>query len=498
MKKAVIAFVVLGIVGAGGYGVYHHFFENTENSGRVSSTSEDAVYVDQVSAITGFGSGNGLVQRYGGEVEPQETLEVKLESDRTVKQCFVKEGDDVKTGQRLFVYDTQDDEDKLAQAQIDIEKAQGDIEVSKKQIASYEKAKANASSDEQLEYTTNIMTAQTAIKQSEYEIKTKELEVSNLKKKIADATVTSELDGVVQKISDTSDNSSSSYGSGSDSNAYITILSAGDYRIKGSVNEQNLQDLQDLYNMGATIIVHSRVDDSKTWKGTISEIKTDKAEENDNNSYYYSSSGNADSSSYAFYVELENSDDLILGQHVYMEEDTGDEEQKDGLWLEDYYIMQEDDGKAYVWMADKNNQLTKQEVTLGDYDEDEMKYEITDGLTEDDYITVPQDGIQEGAPVIYNDASEDTSSMVHGATEVTRWMVRGVTEVTRWTVRGATEVTTWTVRGATEAMTWMRMILLEMPVTAWSMMQIRAAMSRMESNKYTGRLSCDPEIGAYL
>ena len=70
MKKAVIAFVVLGIVGAGGYGVYHHFFENTENSGRVSSTSEDAVYVDQVSAITGFGSGNGLVQRYGGEVEP--------------------------------------------------------------------------------------------------------------------------------------------------------------------------------------------------------------------------------------------------------------------------------------------------------------------------------------------------------------------------------------------------------------------------------------------
>ena len=166
--------------------------------------------------------------------------------------------------------------------------------------------------------------------------------------------------------------------------------------------------------MGATIIVHSRVDDSKTWTGTISEVKTDKAEENDNNGFYYSSSGNADSSSYAFYVELENSDDLILGQHVYMEEDTGEEEQKDGLWLEDYYIMQEDDGKAYVWMADKNNQLTKQEVTLGDYDENEMKYEITDGLTEDDYITIPQDGIQEGAPVIYNDASEDDGSTMDG------------------------------------------------------------------------------------
>ena len=178
----------------------------------------------------------------------------------------------------------------------------------------------------------------------------------------------------------------------------------------------------------------------------------------------------------------------------------------------DFYIMQEDDGKAYVWMADKNNQTEqKQEVTLGDYDEDEMKYEITDGLTEDDYITVPQDGIQEGAPVIYDDACWRTHRRwtVHGATEVTRWMVRGVTEVTRWTVRGATEVTRWTVRGATEvtrwtvhgateATTWMQIILMEMPVTAWSMMQIRAAMSRMASDQSTGRLSCDPEIGAYL
>ena len=50
MKKAVIAFLVIGIVGAGGYGVYHHFFENTAQE-RVSSTSEDAVYVDRKSVV---------------------------------------------------------------------------------------------------------------------------------------------------------------------------------------------------------------------------------------------------------------------------------------------------------------------------------------------------------------------------------------------------------------------------------------------------------------
>ena len=32
MKKAVIAFLVIGIVGAGGYGVYHHFFEMQRRS----------------------------------------------------------------------------------------------------------------------------------------------------------------------------------------------------------------------------------------------------------------------------------------------------------------------------------------------------------------------------------------------------------------------------------------------------------------------------------
>ena len=28
----------------------------------------------------------------------------------------------------------------------------------------------------------------------------------------------------------------------------------------------------------------------------------------------------------------------MLGQHVYIERDLGQDEQKDGLWLSDYYI----------------------------------------------------------------------------------------------------------------------------------------------------------------
>lgn len=408
MKKVLVTVLVLGILGAGGYGVYHHFFENTSQTERVSSDAEDAVYVDKISTITGYGSGNGLIDRYGGSIEPQATLEVKLENDRTVKECYVKEGDEVEEGQRLFIYDTQDDEDKLAQAEIEIEKAEAEIEVLEKTIEQYEKDKASATdSDDQLMATTSILTAQNDIKQNEYNIKSKTLEMENLRETIASATVTAEMAGIVQKISDSTSSSSSSYyysSSGSDS-TYITILAAGDYRVKGKINEQNLGQIE----VGTEMIVYSRVDSSLTWKGVVSEIKTDSTDDDTSESTYYYSSSSSDSgsSNYTFYVELENSDGLILGQHVYMEPDEGQNDARDGLWLEDYYILQED-GHAYVWLASASNLIEKHEITLGEYDEELMKYEVTDGLDADDYIAYPSEQVEEGAPVVYNDY-EDSS-----------------------------------------------------------------------------------------
>ncbi len=401
MKKFIIAILVLAILGGGGYGVYHYFFENKAGSQeRVSSTDENAVYVDLVSTITGYGAGTGLIERFGGEICPQATLEVKLENDRTVKKCYVEEGDEVKEGERLFIYDTREDEDKLAQAEIDIEKANADIELAKQSIAQLEKDKQSADQDDQLMITTNIMTAQNEIKQYEYDIKSKQLEMEQLKETINNATVTAEMGGIIQKISDKEDSASDYYGSSSSDAAYITILAIGDFRVKGSINEQNLNSLEE----GTDMIVHSRVDDTLTWTGTVSEIDTDDKEEEEENNYYYSGMGNeSGSSNYTFYVELDDSTGLILGQHVYMEADDGQSEKKDGMWLEEYYIMQEEDGSSYVWMANSSNKIEKHAVTLGEYDEELMEYEILDGLAPEDYIAYPMDTVTEGAPVIYND-----------------------------------------------------------------------------------------------
>ena len=405
MKKGIAVALVL-VLAAGGAGGYYYWKQKNDEGNseeRVSSSSEDAVYVDSVSVLAGLGSGNGLIQRYAGMIEPQQTWEVKLENDRSVKECFVKEGDEVKDGQKLFTYDTTEDEDNLAKSEIELERCENEIETSKAQKEQLEKEKTKASADEQLDYTTRILTAENNIKQNEYEYKAKELEIKQLKEKIADAAVYSEMDGVVKSINDPNDNNGNGYGYMSDSSdsAYITILQVGDFRVKGTVNEQNKDQIYD----GMEMLVHSRVDETVMWHGIITEIKLDKGENNSESSAYsfYGSDSSGSSTNYPFYVELDSSDGLILGQHVYLEPDQGQGEKKEGIWLYDYYFIQEENGDSYVWAASSSNTLEKRSVKLGEYDEDMATYQVLEGLDAEDYIIVPSDDLVEGLPVIYND-----------------------------------------------------------------------------------------------
>lgn len=366
------------------------------NSGESSKDGENLVYVDSVATITGLGSGNGMINRFSGVVEPQETLEIKLPSEKTVKEVYVKEGDEVKKGQKLFIYDTTDAEEELSTKEIEVERIKMDIETYKANVESLKKDKANAGSEEQLDYTVRIQSAENNAKRSEYELKSTQQEIEQLKKSVEDAVVISEIDGMVKKISETGEDSGDAYYD-SESESFMTILSTGKYRIKGSINEQNISSLME----GDAMLVHSRVNEEKTWKGTLTLIDMENPESGNDDMYYAMSSSSADmtsSSNYPFYVELETDDELMLGQHVYLERDYGQGEEKEGLWLPAYYIVEE----SYVWAADKHDKIEKRKVTLGEYDEELDEYQITDGLTTDDYIAYPEEVIEEGTPVTRN------------------------------------------------------------------------------------------------
>ena len=323
-------------------------------------TSGDSVYVTKISDLTGQTS--GVSNRYAGVVEPQETVSVELESGRT------------------------------------------------------EKEKKQAAQDNQLSYTIEIETNKMNLKKNEYSQKSKQAEIDKLQSATGNTEVRSSIDGVIQKIdtsklttednssvddTDSGDSSSDDSSSGG-SNAFITILSTGAYRIKGTVNELNVNSIVE----GEPVIIRSRVDDSQTWKGTMGTIDKDSASSGNNNNSFYGMTDSSDSqtstSTYPFYVNLDSSDGLMLGQHVYIEMDEGQESQKTGIWLSEVYIVDADTDSPYVWAADKKGKLEKRSVILGQHDEELGEYEIADGLSKDDCIAYPSDILEEGMSTTTN------------------------------------------------------------------------------------------------
>lgn len=384
--------------------VWFFFFKKTGNTNTGSE-----VYTTSITMLTD--SASSYINRFAGVVEPQQTVKIQKASDRKINEVFVKEGDTVTKGAPLFSYDTDETQLKLSEAELELERITNEISTLYSQIETLEKEKAKAPDSEIFSYTTQILTAQNDAKRAEYNQKSKSAEIEQLKKALQNATITSDIDGVVKNIND---DSQSAYNPGSDT-SYMTILSNKEYRIKGTINEQNVAYI----TTGQSMLIHSRTDESLVWNGTVTEIDTENPVNTNNNNMYMS--GNTDtnttSSSYNFYVEIESGVPLMLGQHVFMEPDMGQTETKEGLWLPSFYLVL-DGNDAYVWTAGKNDKLEKRKITTGQYDENLDEYEITDGLAVEDYIAFPDETLKEGMPCIKN---TNASPMIGGTSSDTSY-----------------------------------------------------------------------------
>lgn len=398
MKKRIL--IILGILiaaGAVGAGVWYYYRGSIQPTG-----SGTVTYVSSIEELTGTTS--GVMNRFAGVVEPQETVKVEIERGRKVKEVRVKEGEEVKKGQLLFEYDLSSIQEDLQQAQLDLDRLKNEAVSLQEQIKTLTKEKKKAKSSDQLSYTIEIETNNMSLKKNEYDQKSKTAEIERLQSATGNTEVRSELDGVIQKI-DTSKMTSDDgdvvdegisymYGNSDEqNNAFITILSTGAYRIKGKVNEMNQ------VTPGEPVIIRSRVDNSLTWRGTMGEVDLQNGSSDDSSGMYWgmsTSDEQTNSTSYPFYVELESSEGLMLGQHVYIERDLGQADVKEGLWLSEYYIVDADTENPFVWAANEKNRLEKRPVILGRHDEDLGEYEIVEGLTKEDYIAFPTELLEEG------------------------------------------------------------------------------------------------------
>ena len=125
-------------------------------------------------------------------------------------------------------------------------------------------------------------------------------------------------------------------------------------------------------------------------------IDTEKPESSSQSEMYSGSDSSARATKYPFYVTLETSDGLMLGQHVYIEPGTG--VNTEGLHLMTAYIVDADGKEPYVWVANKKDRLEKRNVKLGAYDEEQDTWEITEGLKETDYIAGRMENVKKEQP----------------------------------------------------------------------------------------------------
>ena len=365
--------------------------------------AEDAVTVQKVSDITSQGS-VGLVNRYAGLVVSGETATVK-KGDKKVLETYVQEGDFVTEGDVLFCYDNEAMELQLSKLLLELEGYENTISNAEEDIPNLERQRDAAPAAQQLTYSLQIQELQANVREATYNKGLKEREIENLQEALEDTDVRAPISGRVMSVKESDD--TSGYG-GSDSDAYITIMDMTTYQVKGTINELNVGTLTE----GMSVLVRSRLDENITWSGVLESIDWETKVENNNNRYYYGPGSDemTSSSKYPFYVKLDDVTGLILGQHVYIEPDYGQQEVREGLWLPEYYIV-DADSSPYVWAANGRDRLEKRSVSLGEYDAERGEYQIVSGLKESDYIAFPMDGLSAG---MHTQIYEDNSGYVSG------------------------------------------------------------------------------------
>ncbi len=248
----------------------------------------------------------GSVNRFAGVIVASGETRVEKDENKTLASVSVAAGDTVTQGQVLFTYDS-------AQAQLDYDKAAIELEQLNISLQSYseqktslEAEKANAGEGEQLSYTIQIQELETSIRETSYNISLKQKEVEKLANALNNLEVKAPTAGKVQSVNTDG---------GTDANGsplpFIVIMQTNAFRVKAYINEENAGDL----SLGAPVTVRSRVSDD-TWQGTVSSIDFE------NPIQSASDMGDSDvssSSKYPAYIELSNSDGLMLGQHVFVE-----------------------------------------------------------------------------------------------------------------------------------------------------------------------------------
>lgn len=382
--------------------------------GSSAGKSEKTAPVQNVGELCGI-STELDADRFTGVVTSGKEKTVARDADRKIGEVYVKKGDDVAEGQILFIYDATSTNNDLEKAQLELQQMQNTLSAKQAERAQLVQDKKKAKDSEQLNYTLQIAEADTDIREQQYNIGLKEKDIEKLKNLLINLDVKAPFAGRVESVGSvdgsgtgadgnltTADIDTMSAEDGSDDSTgssggtgFIKIVETDQVRVKGTVNEMQMSSVfKDM-----PVVIRSRVDDAKTWKGTVESVETG-SPESDSNASMYAGGGDTSnqSSKYAFYVSLPEHEGLMIGQHVYIEQDMGQTESASAEIKLAASFINDVDQNPWVWAEDSKGLLEKRSITTGNYDSADDTWVVTGGIKADDFIAYPDDSYTVGMP----------------------------------------------------------------------------------------------------
>ena len=361
------------------------------------AADENAVFVQSVAKLAGMG-GIAPGDKFPGMVVSEHVTEIPKDGNKAVAELYVKEGDDVVEGQELFSYDMDQLQLGLEKQRLELEQLRATSDNYTSQIESLQKDEAKATGSAKLQYTIQIQSLQVSLKETELNLTAKEKEMAQTESMLSNVTVVSPVTGRITGVNE------SGYDNYGNPLPYITIQQAGSFRIKGSLGELQRGGILE----GSRMKIVSRSDETQVWYGTVTKVDYESPSQGSGNDMFIGGAMDpmTSASKYPFYVELDSAEGLLLGQHVYLELDTGDAEAS-ALSIGSSFICYDDAGNAYVW-AEKNGKLEKRAVVLGEYNYMLDTMEVLEGLTAEDYIAFPDPELcAEGIPTTHEEPAAE-------------------------------------------------------------------------------------------
>ncbi len=362
--------------------------------------------------------------------------DVFLMDGQTVLEVYVKEGQEVKTGDKLMAYDMTLSSLKLEMQELEIQTIDNKITLAKRELERLKKEtpipeqsrdpKTDQNSDSENDgeedptYDTEEDPADsretgdamdvpkghtaaelaTAIKAKEKELRDLDLEkrraqltLDQMKKVAADGVVLATVDGVVKTVGDKNNPPT-------DGTAFLTVSGSEGLYVTGYLSEFQLQSVE----IGQVVYANSW-DTGASFEATIQEISLYPGD--GSNSY---GSGNPNVSYYPYIAYIADTEGLKNGMYVELTMNARySDENLTAIYLEKAYVREED-GRSYVLKADENGRLVKQYVETGRTLWGRA-IEIKSGLTLEDRIAFPYGKTaREGVKV--KDQSDDSDGYI--------------------------------------------------------------------------------------